>query len=80
MSPDSPFRHKSGQVQLNLLIIGLDFVSNELIGKVHMNCNDNGEYIMDGKTYNLNIETMNRDNDSFSFDLHSKGWCENLNF
>lgn len=73
LSPDSPFRHKAGQVQLNLLIIGLDYVSNELIGKVHMNCNDNGEYIMDGKTYNLNIETMNRDNDSFSFDLHSKG-------
>jgi hypothetical protein len=64
-------------------VIGLDFVANEFIGKIHLNCNDNGEYMIDGQTYVLNIETINRDNDSFSFDLQSKGksWvisCQNI--
>jgi hypothetical protein len=65
--------HKDGHLQLNLVVIGLDFVANEFIGKIHLNCNDNGEYLIDGQTYVLNIETINRENDSYSFDLQSKG-------
>jgi hypothetical protein len=54
-------------------VIGLDFVANEFIGKIHLICNDDGENMIDGQTYVLNIKTINRDNDSFSFDLQSKG-------
>lgn len=73
LPPHSRFQQKDGQMQLNLLIVGLEYVSSELISKIHLTCNDNGEYIIDGRTYSLNIETMNRENDSFSFDIHSKG-------
>lgn len=63
-----------GQMQLNLVIIGLDYASSELISKVHNTCNDNGEYVVDGCAYTLNIETINRENDySFAYDFHSKG-------
>ncbi|CAH1718322.1 unnamed protein product [Chironomus riparius] len=65
--------HKDGQLQLNLVVIGLDYVANDLISKIHLNCNDNGEYIFDGNTYGLSIETINRDNDSFAYDLQGKG-------
>lgn len=57
---------------MNLIVVGLDYVSNNFIEKLHSICNDNGEYILDGQVYNLNIEVINRDNDSFSFDLQSK--------
>lgn len=61
-------------MQLNLVIIGLDYASSELISKVHNTCNDNGEYVVDGCAYTLNIETINRENDySFAYDFHSKG-------
>jgi hypothetical protein len=65
--------NKDGHLQLNLVVIGLDYVANDLIGKIHLNCNDNGEYILDGQIYGLNIETINRNNDSFSYDLQGKG-------
>ncbi|KAG5682870.1 hypothetical protein PVAND_012190 [Polypedilum vanderplanki] len=71
--PSTRTPHKDGQLQLNLVVIGLDYVANDLISKIHLNCNDNGEYIFDGNTYGLSIETINRDNDSFSYDLQGKG-------
>lgn len=71
--PSTRLPHKDGQLQLNLVVIGLDYVANDLISKIHLNCNDNGEYIFDGNTYGLSIETINRDNDSFSYDLQGKG-------
>lgn len=71
--PSSRLPHKDNQLQLNLVVIGLDYVANDLISKIHLNCNDNGEYIFDGNTYGLSIETINRDNDSFSYDLQGKG-------
>lgn len=70
--PSNRTPHKDGHL-LNLVIIGLDYVANDLIGKIHVNCNDNGEYILDGQTYGLSIETINRENDSFSYDLQGKG-------
>jgi hypothetical protein len=71
--PSSRIAHKDGQLQLNLVVIGLDYVANDLISKIHLNCNDNGEYLFDGNTYGLSIETINRDNDSFAYDLQGKG-------
>ncbi|XP_058444677.1 rho GTPase-activating protein 190 isoform X1 [Malaya genurostris] len=71
--PNPRFAQKDGQLQLNLIVIGLDYIANDFIDKVHQHCNDNGEYIVDGQVYGLNIETINRENDSFSFDLASKG-------
>lgn len=71
--PSTRLPHKDGQLQLNLVVIGLDYVANDLISKIHLNCNDNGEYIFDGNTYGLSIETINRDNDSFAYDLQGKG-------
>ncbi|XP_058176550.1 rho GTPase-activating protein 190 [Anopheles ziemanni] len=71
--PNPRFAQKDGQLQLNLIVIGLDYIANDFIDKIHQNCNDNGEYIFDGQVYGLNIETINRDNDSFSFELQSKG-------
>ncbi|XP_049537239.1 rho GTPase-activating protein 190 isoform X1 [Anopheles darlingi] len=71
--PNPRFAQKDGQLQLNLIVIGLDYIANDFIDKIHQNCNDNGEYIVDGQVYGLNIETINRDNDSFSFELQSKG-------
>uniref|UniRef100_A0A182X8R9 Uncharacterized protein n=1 Tax=Anopheles quadriannulatus TaxID=34691 RepID=A0A182X8R9_ANOQN len=71
--PNPRFAQKDGQLQLNLIVIGLDYIANDFIDKIHQNCNDNGEYIVDGQVYGLNIETINRDNDSFSFELQCKG-------
>lgn len=71
--PNPRFAQKDGQMQLNLIVIGLDYIANDFIDKVHQHCNDNGEYIVDGQIYGLNIETINRENDSFSFDLAAKG-------
>lgn len=71
--PNPRFAQKDGQLQLNLIVIGLDYIANDFIDKVHQHCNDNGEYIVDGQIYGLNIETINRENDSFSFDLANKG-------
>lgn len=71
--PNPRFAQKDGQLQLNLIVIGLDYIANDFIDKVHQHCNDNGEYIVDGQIYGLSIETINRENDSFSFDLASKG-------
>ncbi|XP_055603332.1 rho GTPase-activating protein 190 isoform X2 [Uranotaenia lowii] len=71
--PNPRFAQKDGQLQLNLIVIGLDYIANEFIDKVHQHCNDNGEYIVDNQVYGLNIETINRDNDSFQFELASKG-------
>ncbi|XP_052865905.1 rho GTPase-activating protein 190 [Anopheles cruzii] len=72
-APNPRFAQKDGQLQLNLIVIGLDYIAADFIDKIHQNCNDNGEYIVDGQVYGLNIETINRDNDSFSFELQSKG-------
>ncbi|EAT39017.1 AAEL009157-PA [Aedes aegypti] len=71
--PNPKFAQKDGQLQLNLIVIGLDYIANDFIDKVHQQCNDNGEYIVDGQVYGLSIETINRENDSFSFDLANKG-------
>ena len=71
--PSTRAPHKDGQLQLNLVVIGLDYVANDLISKIHLNCNDNGEYLFDGNSYGLSIETINRDNDSFAYDLQGKG-------
>lgn len=71
--PSSRAPAKEGQLQLNLVIIGLDFVANDLIGKIHMKVNDNGEYIFDNNTYGMSIETINRENDSYAYDLQGKG-------
>lgn len=71
--PSTRAPQKEGQLQLNLVVIGLDFVANDLIGKIHMKVNDNGEYIFDNNTYGLSIETINRENDSYAYDLQGKG-------
>ncbi|XP_053678662.1 rho GTPase-activating protein 190 [Anopheles nili] len=71
--PNTRFGQKEGHVQLNLIVIGLDYIANDFIDKIHLNCNDNGEYIVDGQVYGVNIETINRDNDCFSFEMQSKG-------
>lgn len=74
VQPHNRFQQKDGQMQLNLVIIGLEYASSEFISKIHNTCNDNGEYVVDGCAYTLNIETINRENDySFGYDFHSKG-------
>uniref|UniRef100_A0A336MBI5 CSON013759 protein n=1 Tax=Culicoides sonorensis TaxID=179676 RepID=A0A336MBI5_CULSO len=72
--PHTRFHLKDGQIQLNLVIIGLENASSEFISKIHNICNDNGEYVINGCTYILNIETINRENEYTSlYQLHSKG-------